>query len=221
MASASSFRERDSAVSGNPAADRSVIILSWIPLTCAGGKTIGLAARHFGMKGAGLSDQCRGMDLADLIERNAAFTPDKAAIRFAGAALSYAAFAATDRGGGGRVAVRSWRSGAATGSPSWPPTIPIIWCCCMPARGWAPCWCRSTGGWRCRSSSTSCATRARRCWWSSRRSRRSSRRCRRRCRTCASWGSTASRRVGSRSMRWSRALEKAAARRKRIQARRC
>src|SRR5262245_716923 len=33
------------------------------------------------------------MDLADLIERNAAFTPDKAAIRFAGSELSYAALA--------------------------------------------------------------------------------------------------------------------------------
>ena len=30
------------------------------------------------------------MDLSDLIDRNAAFTPDKAAIRFAGSALSYA-----------------------------------------------------------------------------------------------------------------------------------
>ena len=30
------------------------------------------------------------MDLSDLIERNAAFTPDKAAIRFAGSALTYA-----------------------------------------------------------------------------------------------------------------------------------
>ena len=33
------------------------------------------------------------MNLADLIERNAAFAPDKAAIRFAGAELSYAALA--------------------------------------------------------------------------------------------------------------------------------
>jgi fatty-acyl-CoA synthase len=33
------------------------------------------------------------MDLSDLIERNAAFTPDKAAIRFHGCALTYAAFA--------------------------------------------------------------------------------------------------------------------------------
>jgi fatty-acyl-CoA synthase len=32
------------------------------------------------------------MDLSDLIERNAAFTPDKAAIRFEGASLTYAAF---------------------------------------------------------------------------------------------------------------------------------
>src|SRR5882724_1953394 len=34
------------------------------------------------------------MDLSDLIDRNAAFTPDKAAIRFQGRALSYADFAA-------------------------------------------------------------------------------------------------------------------------------
>jgi fatty-acyl-CoA synthase len=34
------------------------------------------------------------MDLSDLIERNAAFTPQKAAIRFQGSALSYAALAA-------------------------------------------------------------------------------------------------------------------------------
>src|SRR5262252_10159189 len=34
------------------------------------------------------------MDLSDLIERNAAFTPDKVALRFAGSALTYAQFAA-------------------------------------------------------------------------------------------------------------------------------
>src|SRR4029077_759931 len=34
------------------------------------------------------------MDLSDLIDRNAAFAPDKPAIRFAGATLTYAAFAA-------------------------------------------------------------------------------------------------------------------------------
>src|SRR6476661_6606263 len=34
------------------------------------------------------------MDLSDLIDRHAAFTPDKTAIRFAGCALTYAAFAA-------------------------------------------------------------------------------------------------------------------------------
>src|SRR5262245_41616266 len=34
------------------------------------------------------------MDLSDLIDRNAAFTPDKAAIRFQGRALRYADFAA-------------------------------------------------------------------------------------------------------------------------------
>src|SRR5436189_5576879 len=34
------------------------------------------------------------MDLSDLIERNAAFAPDKPAIRFAGTTLTYAAFAA-------------------------------------------------------------------------------------------------------------------------------
>ena len=34
------------------------------------------------------------MDLSDLIDRNAAFTPDKAAIRFQGRVLSYADFAA-------------------------------------------------------------------------------------------------------------------------------
>ena len=33
------------------------------------------------------------MDLSDLIDRNAAFTPDKPAIRFGGAELSYAALA--------------------------------------------------------------------------------------------------------------------------------
>ena len=31
------------------------------------------------------------MDLSDLIDRNAAFTPDKPAIRFDGATLTYAA----------------------------------------------------------------------------------------------------------------------------------
>jgi fatty-acyl-CoA synthase len=52
------------------------------------------------MTASGLSAQAwkgytmRIMDLADVIERNAAFTPDKVAIRFAGRALSYAAFAA-------------------------------------------------------------------------------------------------------------------------------
>ena len=34
------------------------------------------------------------MDLSDLIERNAAFTPDKPAIVFEGEILTYAAFAA-------------------------------------------------------------------------------------------------------------------------------
>src|SRR3982074_667817 len=34
------------------------------------------------------------MDLSDLIDRHAAFTPDKTAIRFAGRTLTYAAFAA-------------------------------------------------------------------------------------------------------------------------------
>ena len=34
------------------------------------------------------------MDLSDLIERNSAFTPDKAAIRFEGETLSYSAFCA-------------------------------------------------------------------------------------------------------------------------------
>ena len=34
------------------------------------------------------------MDLSDLIDRNAAFAPDKPAIRFGGATLTYAAFAA-------------------------------------------------------------------------------------------------------------------------------
>src|SRR5882724_12773140 len=34
------------------------------------------------------------MDLSDLIARNAAFAPDRSAIRFAGTALTYAAFAA-------------------------------------------------------------------------------------------------------------------------------
>ena len=34
------------------------------------------------------------MDLSDLIARNAAFTPDKPALRFDGETLSYAAFAA-------------------------------------------------------------------------------------------------------------------------------
>src|SRR3984893_7081638 len=33
------------------------------------------------------------MDLSDLIERNAAFAPDKPAIRFAGSALTYAGLA--------------------------------------------------------------------------------------------------------------------------------
>src|SRR5437660_11728914 len=33
------------------------------------------------------------MDLSDLIDRNAAFTPDKAALRYAGRSLTYAAFA--------------------------------------------------------------------------------------------------------------------------------
>ena len=33
------------------------------------------------------------MNLADLIDRNAAFTPDKLALRFAGGAWSYAEFA--------------------------------------------------------------------------------------------------------------------------------
>ena len=35
------------------------------------------------------------------------------------------------------------------------PTIPTIWCCSMPAPGWARCSCRSTGALPCRSSSSS------------------------------------------------------------------
>ena len=89
------------------------------------------------------------MDLADLIDRNAAFAPDKPAIRFAGSALTYAGLAQRIAPSRARVEIAAGRARAATGSPSWPPTIPTIWCCSTPARGWAPCWCRSTGGLRC------------------------------------------------------------------------
>src|SRR5262245_49436706 len=50
------------------------------------------------------------MDLADLIERNAAFLPDKIALRFAGAALTYAEFAARIA-----TAARALKSGAGIG----------------------------------------------------------------------------------------------------------
>ena len=43
------------------------------------------------------------MDLSDLIARNAAFTPDKLAMRFAGTTLTYAALCAAHRGGGARA----------------------------------------------------------------------------------------------------------------------
>ena len=64
------------------------------------------------------------MDLSDLIVRNAAFTPEKPALR-RGSTLIYAALAQ-------RIAaqrVRSNRylaSGAATVWPSWPQITPII-----------------------------------------------------------------------------------------------
>jgi fatty-acyl-CoA synthase len=51
------------------------------------------------------------MDLSDLIDRNAAFAPEKIALRFDGEALTYAAFAARD---------------AATASRCSRPTIRII-----------------------------------------------------------------------------------------------
>ena len=81
------------------------------------------------------------MDLSDLIERNAAFTPEKAAILFEGEHLSYVAFSVrieqTARAlsaeygirPGDRVAILSLNGR-------------IIWCCCMPARDLAPCWFR-------------------------------------------------------------------------------
>ena len=54
------------------------------------------------------------MDLSDLIDRNAAFTPAKAAIRFAGATLSYAEFARrivdTARGLKAQLGIDAWRS---------------------------------------------------------------------------------------------------------------
>ena len=45
------------------------------------------------LPGGGDSRIGRRMDLADLIDRNAAFAPDKPAIRFGGATLTYSQFA--------------------------------------------------------------------------------------------------------------------------------
>ena len=45
------------------------------------------------------------MDLSDLIDRHAAFTPDKTAIRFADRSLTYSAFAARIAGEIGRAHV--------------------------------------------------------------------------------------------------------------------
>ena len=74
-----------------------------------------------------------GMDLSDLIARNAAFTPEKVALRHAGTSLTYAALARRID-----AAARALKSvlgvGAATGSPFLPPTIPTTSSSSMPAR---------------------------------------------------------------------------------------
>ena len=96
------------------------------------------------------------MDLSDLIDRNAAFAPDKPAIRFGGAALTYAASRRAHRAGGARAEIAARRRRAATASRSSRSIIPTIWCCSTPARGSARCWCRSTGGSRCPSRCSFC-----------------------------------------------------------------
>ena len=58
------------------------------------------------------------MDLSDLIERNAAFAPDKPALVFEGEVLSYAAFQRPHRAGGAGAARPNSASAAATASRS-------------------------------------------------------------------------------------------------------
>ena len=74
------------------------------------------------------------MDLAHWIERSAAFTPDKLAIRFAGDELDYAALCRT-RPAHRQPAGRARRRAAATSSPFSGATIRNCWRCCLPARG--------------------------------------------------------------------------------------
>src|SRR5262245_41965707 len=72
------------------------------------------------------SDRTSAMDLSDLIDRNAAFTPDKAAVRFQGRTLSYAGLAAriaqTARALKSRLGVRRGARGAtlAANHPDYP-----------------------------------------------------------------------------------------------------
>ena len=105
------------------------------------------------------SDGLCAMDLSDLIDRNAAFAPDKPAIRFGGATLTYAAFAAAHRRGGARAEIAARRRARRPRRDPLRSIIPTIWCCSMPARGSARCWCRSTGGSPCPSRCSSCAMR--------------------------------------------------------------
>ena len=87
----------------------------------------------------------RAVSLARWIERHAAFTPDKAALRFEDEALTYAALGGADPARSPPGCGASSASGAATGSPGSASITPTCWRCCSPARGWARSWCRSTG----------------------------------------------------------------------------
>lgn len=81
------------------------------------------------------------LTLAEIVARNAAFFPDKVAIRCEGEALTYAGFSARIErlaaalsehygvGPGDRAAYLGLNS-------------PIFWCSFMLVRASAPCWCR-------------------------------------------------------------------------------
>jgi fatty-acyl-CoA synthase len=72
------------------------------------------------------------MDLSDLIDRNAAFAPDKAAIRFAGRTLTYAGFARRITQAAGALASQ-WRVGpgdrVAVLATNHPDTLVLLYAC--------------------------------------------------------------------------------------------
>ena len=111
------------------------------------------------------------MDLSDLIDRNAAFAPDKTAIRFAGRDADLCGLRRPHRRGRARAEVAARRRPRRSRRDPVASTIPTIWCCSMPARGSARCWCRSTGGSRSAEQVFILSDARSRRWWSSRPSR--------------------------------------------------